>query len=45
MYQVIKRDGKIVESGTHRELMKAKGYYHSLYMRQFEDEAFEKLEE
>ena len=38
------RDGKIVESGTHRELMKAKGYYHSLYMRQFEDEAFEKLD-
>ncbi len=38
------RDGKIVESGTHRELMKTKGYYHSLYMRQFEDEAFEKLE-
>lgn len=38
------RNGKIVESGTHAELMKLKGYYYSLYMRQFEDEAFEKLD-
>ena len=38
------RNGKIVESGTHRELMKKRGYYHSLYTRQFEDEAFDKLE-
>ncbi len=30
-------DGKIVECGNHRELMKAKGEYYSLYMRQFEE--------
>ena len=29
------RDGKIIEQGTHSELMEAKGYYHSLYMQQF----------
>ena len=29
------KDGKIVEQGTHRELMKQKGYYYSLYTRQF----------
>lgn len=30
-------DGKIVERGTHKELMKQKGEYYSLYMRQFEE--------
>ena len=29
------KDGKIIEQGTHRELMKQKGYYYSLYTRQF----------
>ncbi len=28
-------DRKIIEQGTHSELMEAKGYYHSLYMQQF----------
>lgn len=32
------RDGKIVESGTHDELMSKKGYYYSLYTRQFNEE-------
>jgi ATP-binding cassette subfamily B protein len=32
-------DGKIVEQGTHKELMKKKGYYYRLYMRQYEDAA------
>ncbi len=36
------RDGKIVESGSHRELMEKKGYYWSLFTRQFADEALEK---
>ncbi len=31
------RDGKIVESGTHAELMAQKGYYYHLYTRQYED--------
>ncbi len=30
-------DGKIVERGNHKELMKKKGEYYSLYMRQFEE--------
>lgn len=30
-------DGKIVESGTHAELMTKKGYYYKLYTRQHED--------
>lgn len=30
-------DGKIVERGNHKELMKQKGEYYSLYMRQFEE--------
>jgi ABC-type multidrug transport system fused ATPase/permease subunit len=28
-------DGKIVEQGTHRELLEAKGFYHNLYVAQF----------
>jgi ATP-binding cassette subfamily B protein len=34
-------DGKIIERGTHRELMKNHGHYQKLYMRQFELEAEE----
>ena len=30
------RDGKIVEQGTHKELMDMKGYYHSLVMQQYD---------
>ena len=33
--------GKIIERGTHAVLMGNKGHYHSLYTRQFEDEAEE----
>ena len=32
------RDGKIVERGTHSELMRSRGYYYALYMRQFTEE-------
>jgi len=35
---LVVRDGKIVEQGTHRELLQKKGYYFSLYTRQYEDE-------
>ena len=30
------QDGKIVERGTHQELMKKNGYYHELFTRQYE---------
>ena len=33
---LVVKDGKIVESGTHRELLQRKGYYEELYSRQFE---------
>ena len=36
---LVVRQGKIVEQGTHGELLKKKGYYHELYMRQYEEEA------
>ncbi len=32
-------DGRIVEQGTHAELLKKKGHYYRLYTRQYEDEA------
>ena len=32
------RDGKILEDGTHHQLLHQKGYYHRLYTSQFEDE-------
>ena len=28
-------DGKVVESGTHEQLMKLKGSYYNLYMSQY----------
>ena len=31
------RDGKILEKGTHRELMRKRGYYYQLYTRQYEE--------
>ena len=40
---LVVRDGKIVEQGNHRELLKKKGYYHELYTRQYEDEATAKI--
>lgn len=30
-------DGKIIERGNHKELMKKRGEYYNLYMRQFEE--------
>lgn len=32
------KDGKVMEQGTHKELMKKKGSYYYLYSRQFEEE-------
>ena len=36
---LVVQDGKIVEQGTHSELLKQKGYYYRLYTRQYEEEA------
>lgn len=33
---LVVKDGKIVERGTHKELLQRKGYYEELYSRQFE---------
>lgn len=35
---LVVKDGKIVEQGKHLELLQKKGYYHSLYSRQFAEE-------
>ncbi|MCL4270637.1 MAG: ABC transporter ATP-binding protein/permease [Anaerolineales bacterium] len=32
---IVIRDGEIVEQGTHQQLLKAKGFFHHLYMSQF----------
>jgi ATP-binding cassette subfamily B protein len=34
------RDGKIIERGTHGELLRKRGYYRQLYSMQYEREAF-----
>lgn len=36
---LVVQDGKIIESGTHQELLRKKGQYYSLYTKQFEEEA------
>ena len=33
---IVLKDGEIIEEGTHKELMEADGFYHSLYSAQFE---------
>ena len=40
---LVVKDGRIVEQGTHTELLTKRGYYHELYTRQYEDEATAKL--
>ena len=36
---LVVKDGKIIERGTHKELLHKHGYYYDLYSRQFEEEA------
>lgn len=36
---LVVKDGKIIEQGSHRELLTKKGYYYELYSKQFEEEA------
>ena len=38
---LVVRDGKIIEQGSHRDLLRQKGYYYDLYTKQFEEEAWE----
>ena len=40
---LVVRGGKIVEQGTHEELLKKRGYYYELYTRQYEDETTAQL--
>ncbi len=35
---LVVHDGKIIERGTHEELLKAQGHYFGLYIRQFREE-------
>lgn len=40
---LVVKDGKIIEQGTHAELLGDKGYYHDLYYKQFEEESARKV--
>lgn len=40
---LVVKDGKIIEQGTHKELLSEKGYYHDLYHKQFEEESARKV--
>ena len=35
---LVVRNGRIVEQGSHTQLLQKRGYYHELYTRQYEDE-------
>ena len=39
---LVVQDGKIIASGTHRSLMKERGYYYELFTRQYEELAWAK---
>lgn len=40
---LVVKDGKIIEQGTHKELLKKKGYYHDLYSKQFMEESAQRI--
>lgn len=40
---LVVRNGRIVEQGTHAQLLERHGYYHELYTRQYEDETTAKI--
>ena len=40
---LVVKDGKIIEQGRHSDLMKMKGYYYSLYTRQYAEETTRSL--
>lgn len=35
---LVVKDGKIIEQGTHKNLIQEKGYYYTLYTKQYEEE-------
>jgi len=37
---LVVKEGKIIERGTHKELMKARGHYYNLYTKQFEEDSW-----
>ncbi len=41
---LVVKKGKIVEDGTHKDLMKKKGYYYQLYTKQLRDEKEKEFE-
>lgn len=41
---LVVKKGKIVEDGTHKELMRKKGYYYQLYTKQLRDEKEKEFE-
>ncbi len=40
---LVVKNGKIIEQGTHEELLRKQGYYFTLYKNQYEQEAGEKI--
>ncbi|MBS6195050.1 MAG: ABC transporter ATP-binding protein [Clostridiales bacterium] len=40
---LVVKDGKIIEKGTHKELLRQKGYYHQLYSKQFMEESAKRI--
>ena len=40
---LVVRNGKIVEQGTHPELITRKGYYYELYTKQYEEETISQI--
>jgi len=39
------KDGEIIESGTHDQLLEQQGFYHHLYLSQFKEDAVQQKEE
>ena len=39
---IVLQHGKVIETGTHQSLLKLKGYYHKLYLLQFNKYNLEK---
>ena len=40
---LVVKDGKIIEQGSHKELLAKRGYYHDLYYKQFEEEEAQRV--